>query len=434
MIRSFRFEFKRIFAKRLTWLFLFLQFIMPVMVTTNLFGLIPKQINATISDAYILEPAKLSLIISAVLMVLFTLLELRHTYNENTYALLQVSTNPLRQMFIHVLAIICISIITILPTMLVMGAYTAVEMQSLFSLAQFLQIWLALYLWGVLLVIVLTAGLYMSINNAEIVFIFVMLLIVFSITRSPQTYYNKQSAYLLYWLQTFASFMADGIQDTVQIEVVVYTRLVYTAIMIVVYVFGLLCVRKYGKGAIGSLVYNSRNVLLPCLLVAGIVGSTALVKEEPFFAVNSVSEQFEFYWDAEAAIIQSESDFSTIYDYQAEFNNYHIMQHKSNTEFYIDSEKKIVKGENSVVISHDGTGDEQQRITVKFAAGINITSVHFGGEAVVHIKDDFSYGGWEYYHIWIPSNFEKETLNITYEGRPLNDGDYPSISQFISEE
>ncbi len=214
-------EIKRLLCTRRTWLLIAVVVLGPVMTATDFFGLGSRVYGSSISNVLMLNPARLSLYISAFFLMVFTLWELKQLYAGETYILVESATNPLHQILIQTVAICLVMLMSVLASMLILCPYTALTMKELFSLAKFLRTWAYVYALGMLITILLTSGVFMLFRNLEASLILVSALMLFSITRPAE------SNFLTFWLQTSVDSLTDGTESLMWFKIMLYTRLVW---------------------------------------------------------------------------------------------------------------------------------------------------------------------------------------------------------------
>ena len=277
MFRRFIRETGRLCRTKQTWLLIAVMVLGPVLTATDFFGLGSRVYDTAISNVLMFNPAKLSLYIGAFSIMVFTLLQLRKLYSGGTYIIVESAVNPVAQILLQTLAICVIVVASVCAALLVLCPYTAIVMKELFSFAKFLRTWVYVYLLGLLITALLTSGVFLILRNFEVSLILMSALMLFSISRPTESYY------LTHWLQTSVTSLTDGTESTLRFKIMLYTRLVGGLAGIGAYMLGLLCVRRYSRGILGSVMKNVRHAAIPLLLVVSIGGSAICVKNDPLY-------------------------------------------------------------------------------------------------------------------------------------------------------
>ena len=416
MVRRFLRETGRLCRAKQTWLLIAVMVFGPILTAIDFFEIGNRVYDTTISNVLMLNPARVSLYISAFSIMVFTLLQLKQLYSGGAYTIIETTVNPVTQILRQTLAICVITVASLCVALLVLYPYTALTMKELFSFAKFIRTWAYVYLLGLLITVLLTSGVFLIFRSFEVSLILMSALMLFSISRPVESYY------LTHWLQTSVTSLADGTESTLRFKIMLYTRLVGVLVGIGAYALGLLCVRRYARGILGSALKNVRHATIPLLLVVCIVTSTFCVNHDPLYwkDVNDPTLLEGYVVDTKTeTIVADESDSS----------EYNIVMHAYEEEFNLDVQWEEMTNETTIVgdrlygkgtylIDNLSEGLEEQQLTIRTIRGIEPIQVFCNAEPLDFCTTNFNYMDWYCYHFTLPAGLESATLEILFEGSP----------------
>ncbi len=425
MLQRLKQELKRLFCTKQTWLLVAVIIFGPVLIVTDFLGLGTRVYDTTISNVLMLHPARLSLYISAFSLMAFTLLQLQKLYNSEIYTILEATVDPLTQIVLQTIAIGIITITSVCALLLVLYPYTALTMGTLFSFLKFIQIWVYVCLAGMLITLLISSGVFLIFRNFEASLILMSVLMLFSIGQSEESYY------LMHWLQTAVTSIADGTESTVRFKVMFYTRLVGILASIGVYAAGFLCVRRYSNRIAGSIIQNVRHIAVPLLLVFSIVACGFYTNNDPLYDEGNNTLLANYVVDTETQTIGYDD---TEADAGQKEDSHHINLNVRWTEMHIETmiESDCLHGKCTHHLENLSEKLEEQEIAIRIMRGIEPTQILCNGEPLDFYREKFSFVYYYYYYFTLPAGLETATLEILFEGYPKGATNYTELSYAIT--
>ncbi len=423
-------ELKRLFCTKQTWLLVAILILGPILITTDFFGWGTRAYDTTISNVLMLNPARLSLYISAFSIMVFTLLQLRQLYDSSTYTILEATVDPLTQIVLQTIAIGIITILSVCVSLLVLYPYTALTMGTLFSFLKFLRTWVYVYLLGMLITLLLSSGIFLIFWNFEVSLILVSAMMLFSIGQSEESYY------LIHWLQTAVTSIADGTESTLRFKIVLFTRFVGLLVGANVYAAGLLCVRRYSKGIAGSAIKNARHAVIPLLMVFSIIACGFYIENDPLYwkDKNDVTLLEEYVVNEETQTIvadeSADSEYNErLHDYEEEYNT-DVIWLEMDTELTIESD--CLHGVTTYLIDNLSEEKEMQELAIRITRGIEIKQIFCEGESLDFSKGDFNFIDYYLYQFVLPAGLDNAMLEVVFEGTPKGSADDTELDYCIT--
>ncbi len=424
MLQRLKQELKRLCCTKQTWLLVAVMVFGPILITTDFFGWGTRAYDTTISNVLMLNPARLSLYISAFSIMVFTLLQLRQLYDSSTYTILEATVDPLTQIVLQTIAIGIIMITSVCVSLLVLYPYTALTMGTLFSFLKFIRTWVYIYLLGMLITLLISSGIFLIFRNFEASLILMSALMLFSISRPVESYY------LTHWLQTAVTSIADGTESTLRFRIMLYTRLVGMLAGITIHAVGLLCVRRYSKRIFGSVIQNVRHAVIPLLLVVSIATCGFYTNNDPFYG-NDETLLTEYAIEDDTQTV--EYDTSTLYSEaksESDLYNYEIRWKEMNVDTTIESDR--LDGKVTYLLNNISEEKDAQTITIRMRRGIKPSQVFCDGEPIDFYMVDLNFLEFCYYSFTLPAGLEDMTLEILFEGYPKGAVNSTELSSMIS--
>lgn len=367
--------------------------------------------NGTMTNVFILLPAKQAAFVGVLTALFLTLLEIQRMTKYRMSAIIETATSPLRNQLRQTAAIIMVAAISILVSLCVLLPYTMAVMGSTFEILPFLAGWVFIYFGGVLITILLASGLFMITRSFDISFIIVGIMIVFSF------FSNYYSNYLNFWVQTKVSLLSDATESYLQVDVILYTRLVWLLASSAVYLLGLTCIRRYGKNLLQSVLLCCRKVVLPVLTVLLAISVFYSVDYEPFFDTGPVLKS-ERVVDPETGIVIYKTDYSSFFVDESRNNDVTVESGKA--DMTVDTRKRVLKG--VAVYPVRNPWGIKQDVAFSISAGLNILEVYENDVKIKFKKNKLDNFMTSVYHLKLTADKEA-TLRIIYEGSPKSSRD-----------
>lgn len=394
-------EVRRILSERLTLLFIALTTAGAVWFSLNSAG-------RTASDAFILEPAKNSAVLGALLFTLLTLVQFHRDYKNNTDTIILTCTDPIFYQLRRTLSLICMAVVTVLIVTLFALPYGMAKTGDYFQPATFFTSWYLIFLGALIFSVLLSSGFYMLTRRAEAAFIIMAGLILLS--KLLENMYTLNPSYLFYWVQTTADSFSDLITNQFQIGMILWNRLFCLMISLGVWALGLCSFRRYGRSIPGSFLANCRRVWIPIMLIAAVSLSTVSYAFEPIFD-DSKPVDYSGMTSSGTGIVSSVSS-------TPEVGNPDLTLTGKSFNLDINAKGRTLSGVAKYKLKNS-TGEAQ---TLPFMAntGLNINSVLINGAEEKAARGETGESSTANWSIELPAAAEYD-IEIRYSGRMRND-------------
>ena len=394
-------EVRRMLSERLTLLFMAITAAGAVWFSLHSTG-------RTASDAFILEPAKSSAVLGALLFTLLTLVQFHRDFKNNTDCIVLTSTDPIFYQLRRTLALIFTAVVTTLIITLFALPYGMAKTGDYFQPATFLTAWYLIFLGALVFSVLLSSGFYMLTRRAEAAFIIMAGLILLS--KLLEGMYTLNPSYLFYWVQTTATGFSDLITNQFQIDMLLWNRLFCLLVSMGIWALGLSTFRRYGRNLPGSFLANCRRVWIPVLLVAAVSFSAVSYAFEPIFD-DSKPVDYSGMLSSGTGIVSSVSS-------TPEVGNPDLTLTDKSFDLDIEAKGQTLSGIAKYKLKNS-TGEAQ---TLPFMAntGLNINSVLINGVAGKAVRGETGENSTANWSIELPAAAEYD-VQISYSGRMRND-------------
>ena len=271
-IRLFPLELGRLLRSRLTWLIVLLTALSPAAGLT----LYKPADASTMLSMYLANPALAGGVIGGILFGLLTIYELDRTSRSRVEVLTDAVVSPLAMALVRLLSLVTAAALTAGLTML---AWLPVSGKLIGSVFDWTDYWLAyLLLMGLALplAILAAASAYQVTRRADLSLVWFAAFAGLSLTVWADDWQ-------LCWLNPCVWALSDDFTNFRLFRTVAYVRLTWLGILTGVWTVSYLCIRRYGKGLLGSLARNVRRVYRPVIALTLLACSGAAYAAQPFF-------------------------------------------------------------------------------------------------------------------------------------------------------
>ncbi len=262
----YRVELRRLALSKFVWVIAALSLCSP------LFGysiFIQTHSYSTMTTQYIANPVLSGAVIGTVLWALLALLESDRVYRAKTDVLIDTVISPIRTALSRMLALITLSTVTTLICAIAYLPFTIIKINYIFDTALYVESFLVLILPTWWISILLASSLYHITRRVELASLLYAGCVYFSFSK-----YMKNN-YFAHWLNPIIVSYSDGFSNALILRISFYTRVLWLALASGIWVFSLLCLRRYQKRLPGSFVRGMRKVYLPvfsgALLCVGVM-------------------------------------------------------------------------------------------------------------------------------------------------------------------
>lgn len=282
----YRVELRRLLLTKRIWLVAALSLLTPII---GYFSYSPSPSTA-MSGRYIGNPVGAGTLFGAVLWAVIAVLEADRQHRSGTDVLAEATAPPISHSTAKAAALITLSSMTTALCSLAYLPYTAIKLDYLFD-ASFYFAHFAVYMlptWWIS--ILLAEALYRVTRRVELsALIYAALAYVCCFSRFAER------RFLLWWLNPLVGLYSDGFPDIWYLRLGAYTRLMWLCVAAGVWVFSLICRRKYQRGLLGSFAKGLKKVYLPIVSVLLIAVGGMLWSAQPF--IGHGGEEFLVEYD-----------------------------------------------------------------------------------------------------------------------------------------
>ena len=271
-IRLFPLELGRLLQSRLTWLVLLLTAVSPA---AGLFLYKPADADTMLS-LYLANPALAGGVAGGILFGLLTVFELDRAGRIRVDVLLDAAVSPLRMALVRLLALLAGAALATGLTMAVWLPISAGLIGAVFTGTDYVLAYL-LFLGLALPLSILAAGAaYQLTRRADLSLVLFAAFAGLSLTVWADDWQ-------LCWLNPCVWALSDDFTNFRLFRSVAYVRLTWLAALAGVWTVSYLCVRRYGKGLLGSLARSARRAYRPAIALLLLVCSGTAYAAQPFY-------------------------------------------------------------------------------------------------------------------------------------------------------
>ena len=268
--RLFPLELQRLLKAPLTWLILLLSVISPL-VGLTLYQ--PASANTMLS-MYLANPALSGGVASGILFGLLTIYELDRSHRSRVDILTDTTVSPQNMAIVRLLALGAAALLTLCITILVWLPISRQLIGSVFSGVDYILAYLLFMGLALPLAILAAAAAYQFTQRMDLSFVLFAVFAGLSLTIWAD---NWQMC----WLNPGVWALSDDFSNFRIFRSVAYMRLNWLAALAGIWILSWLCIRQYGKGLLGSMLYSSRRVYRPLLALFLIVCSCTAYIGQP---------------------------------------------------------------------------------------------------------------------------------------------------------
>ena len=271
-IRLFPLELGRLLQSRLTWLVLLLTAVSPA---AGLFLYKPADADTMLS-LYLANPALAGGVAGGILFGLLTVFELDRAGRSRVDVLLDAAVSPLRMALVRLLALLAGAALATGLTMAVWLPISAGLIGAVFTGTDYVLAYL-LFLGLALPLSILAAGAaYQLTRRADLSLVLFAAFAGLSLTVWADDWQ-------LCWLNPCVWALSDDFTNFRLFRSVAYVRLTWLAALAGVWTVSYLCVRRYGKGLLGSLARSARRAYRPAIALLLLACSGTAYAAQPFY-------------------------------------------------------------------------------------------------------------------------------------------------------
>ena len=271
-IRLFSLELGRLLRSRLTWLVILLTAVSPAA------GLILYQpaYSDTMLSLYLANPALAGGVGGGILFALLTIFELDRTGRSRVDMLMDAAVSPHTMAWVRLLALLAGAVLAAVLTMAVWLPISVGLIGSVFTGTDYVLSYLLFLGLALPLSILAAASAYQITRRADL-----SLVLFAAFAGLSLTVWADQ--WQLCWLNPSVWAMSDDFTNFRLFRSVAYVRLTWLGILAGVWAVSYLCIRRYGKGLLGSLARGLRRLYRPAIALVLLACSGTAYAAQPFY-------------------------------------------------------------------------------------------------------------------------------------------------------
>lgn len=228
------------------------------------------------SASYILTPVLTGTTAGAIVWAVVMFMEADRLQRSGVHTLTDAVAPPAFLSVARTLALMTLSAIVALLTALVYLPYTAVKMSYLFSADFYFANFMVFMLPTWWVSILFADAFYQITRRLELTCILYIALAGVSVSQIASR------DYFMRWINPYVTTYSDGFPSIWPLRIGLYTRILWLGIALGVWLFSVLCIRRYQKGLIFSLYRNMKKMTILVPAVLFVTAGILLWKFQPF--------------------------------------------------------------------------------------------------------------------------------------------------------
>ena len=352
LISLYRVEFKRLVFSKVLWIIMALCLCAPLLG----YSVFAMSFSEVMSGKYIANPVLAGTTIGAVLWAVFTVIESDRLHRTGTDVITDSIGSPIRLCIARTAAILTFSMLTTFLCILIYLPYTADKLEYLFSLSFYIENFLVFMMFTWFVSILFAEAFYQITRRIEIAAMLYAALSYFSFSKFAS------DDYFMRWVNPLVIAYSDGFPSIWPLRVGVYTRMIWFLLAAGVWLFALLCIRRYQKNLVCSFIRGFKKLYIPVLSAVFILMGALLWIKQPF--VDHGAE--EYIDEGEVVVVDEE---------EGEFIEADSIKHS----LVLEPLTGRLSGKSEYDYSHYTGGGERKMM---INTGYKIASVTYAGEAL----------------------------------------------------
>lgn len=385
-LRLFPLELGRLLRSRLTWLVMLLAVLGPVV------GLyLYQSAVSTMNSLYLANPAIAGGIAGGILFGLLAILELDRACRSRVDVLVDAVVSPLTAALTRLSALLTTAVLTTTLTMLVWLPISAGLIGAVFDMVDYVLAYLLFMGLALPLGVLAAVSAYQFTRRADLSLVVFAAFCGLSLTVWAE---NWQ----LCWLNPCVWALSDDFSNFRIYRSVAYMRLTWLAGLAGVWTLSYLCIRQYGKGALGSLARSIRRAYRPVIAVTLLACSGTAYAAQPM-------------------VDNSNPDQTAMTFFEIPYLDGVICTGRS-AQVFPDVSAGTVRGKASY--SFENSSGQEQKVALGVTPGYTISNVRANGETVPFSVGDYQEFNEVLLEVTLPAEAQIE-LTMEYGGFPRED-------------
>lgn len=382
-LRLFPLELGRLLRSRLTWMVMLLTVLGPV---AGLYLYQPAE--STMNSLYLANPAIAGSIAGGILFGLLTIFELDRACRRRADVLMDAAVPPQTAALTRLLALLAAAVLTTALTMLVWLPVSAGLIGAVFDPVDYVLAYLLLMGLALPLGVLAAASAYQFTRRTDLSLVLFAAFCGLSLTVWAE---NWQ----LCWLNPCVWALSDDFSNFRIFRSVAYMRLTWLAGLVGVWAVSYLCIRQYGKGALGSLARSIRRAYRPAIAVALLACSGVAYAAQPM-------------------VDNSNPDQMAMTFYEMPYLEGVICTGRS-AQVFPNVSDGTVRGKASY--SFENSSGQEQRAAFGVTPGYTVSNVQANGETVPFSVGEYQEFNEAMLEVTLPAKTQIE-LTMEYSGFP----------------
>ena len=410
----YRVELGRLLRSRVTWLILLLTVCaaaLPLLLEMSPYG--TRFMN------YIGIANQSGSLGGGVLFALLSLFELSKMHTKRADRVIEAIASPQTLYVARVLALLTAGAIAALLTALLLLPYGLITMADIFEPVFYIQSFTLLMLCAILLSVLLACSLYAILRKVSVSFILYLLLGL--APTVGQLFYGN---YFVQWLIPSFTALSDVFGNDVILRLYAYNRLIWFCILTGLFLVSVLCVRRYGKGLLGSLRAHMHTRQCTALALAAVLiasGASAYVRE-PFYD-NSPPYQYDVTYsddteegeeaDDSGTVVAASDGFAVFYGAENEQPTDLLLM---GTELTVDIQASQGSLSGTAVHTVQNRTDHAVETTLSLNPGYSVERILIDGAPAAFEDLHNDSGGAREIAFSVPVGDKAQTVTVDYAG------------------
>lgn len=261
-------------APRLTLLLAVLSPAAGLALYRPVFSISDTEYVTTMLGTYLGNPALAGGVAGGILFAILTVAELDRVHRSGASVLTEAVVSPLTAGMLQLGALLCTAVLAQAAAMLLWLPYTMHATGAVFDGGAYAAMYLLGMLGGMVLSVLLAAAAYQFTRRVD-----VSLMLYAAMAGLSLTVWSQK--WLLCWLNPCVWAISDDFTNNRLFLSVAWQRLVWLLGLSGMWLLSLLCVRRYGKNALGSFRCNGRRLHRPAIALALLACSVTAYARQP---------------------------------------------------------------------------------------------------------------------------------------------------------
>ncbi len=271
-IRLFPLELRRLLSSRFTWLVSGLTALSPLLG----FTLYKPADSTTMLSLFLANPSLAGGAAGGILFGLLTVYELDKAGRSRVEVLTDAAVSPLTTALARLLALTAAALLTLAAVMVIWLPISQSRIGSVFDGTDYVFAYLLFMGLALPLAILAAAAAYQFTRRMDLSLVLFAAFAFLSLTVWADDWQ-------LCWLNPCVWAMSDDFSNFRLFRSVTYMRLTWLAALAGIWTLSYLCIRRFGKGLLGSLMLGVRRIYRPAIALALLACSVTAWAFQPFY-------------------------------------------------------------------------------------------------------------------------------------------------------